>query len=195
MPIGIANSMPAIISSSVGPMVEAISSITILLEMIERPRSPCIDAPDVFGELDDDRPVETELEADRGDRLGLRVGTGDDRRGIRRHHLHQAKAQEQHAQQRRERDQEPMDDLASHIESVGSDPRARAAIPCSSASILLLATPRTSLLPKPLRPDPSLATFVDWKRYSFPGGVSNNEALQRSASKCVGTCCRICTTA
>ncbi len=42
MPIGIANSMPAIISSSVGPMVELISSITILLEMIERPRSPCI---------------------------------------------------------------------------------------------------------------------------------------------------------
>ncbi len=42
MPIGTAISMPPSMSSIVGPMVSASSSITFLLEMIERPRSPRI---------------------------------------------------------------------------------------------------------------------------------------------------------
>ena len=39
-PSGTAISMAPSISSTVGPMVSASSSLTILLEMIERPRSP-----------------------------------------------------------------------------------------------------------------------------------------------------------
>ena len=155
------------------------------------------DAPDVFGELDDDRPVEPELEADRGDGVGLGVRPGDDRGRIRRHDLHQAEAQEQHAQQSRERDQQPMDDLASHNASRGSNRRAVAAICLSSfrhPGLIIRIRRRRTLLHQAASARSRPYDFRCWKRYSFPLGCQTM-TIQRCASKCVGTCCMICSRA
>ena len=114
MPIGTANSMPPSISSTVGPMV-----VRELLDhhLVGDDRAAEIaaqHAQDVFDELHGDRPVEPEIQADGRDGLGLGVGPGDDHRRIGRHDLHQAEAQEEDPEQRRERDQQAMDDLPSH---------------------------------------------------------------------------------
>ena len=69
---------------------------------------------DVFEELDGNRSVEAEFQADRGDGLGLGVGPGDDHRRIGRHHLQQTKAEEENPEQGGERNQQTMDDLLSH---------------------------------------------------------------------------------
>ena len=72
---------------------------------------------DIVGELDGDRPVEAELEADGGDGFRLGVGAGDDHRRIGRHDLQQAEAKEENPEQSGERDQQAVDDLSSHAPS------------------------------------------------------------------------------
>ena len=74
-------------------------------------------AADILDELDGDRPVEPELEADGGDGVGLGVGAGDDHRRIGRHDLQQAEAKEENPEQSGERDQQAVDDLSSHAPS------------------------------------------------------------------------------
>ena len=110
-------SMPPSISSTVGPMVSASSSLTILLEMIERPRSPCSTRPIYSANWTGIGAVEAELEADRRDGLGLGIGPGDDHRRIGGHHLQETEAQEENPEQRGERDQQAVDNLSSHAPS------------------------------------------------------------------------------
>jgi hypothetical protein len=76
-------------------------------------------AADIVDELDRDRPVEAELEADGGDGFGLGFRAGDDHGRIGRHDLQQAEAQEQHAEQGGKRDQQTVKDLSSHAASPG----------------------------------------------------------------------------
>ena len=71
-------------------------------------------AHDVFEELHRDRTVEPELQPDRGDGFRLGVGACDHHRGIGRHHLQQAKTQEQHPDERGDRYQQTMDNLSCH---------------------------------------------------------------------------------
>ena len=86
-------------------------------------------AQDVFEELDRDRSVEAEFLADRSDGLGLGVGAGDDHRRIGRHHLQQAKTEEENPEQGGERNQQTMDNLLSHAtptDRLGHEERAAA---------------------------------------------------------------------
>ena len=127
-PIGTAISIAPSISSTVGPMVIASSSLTILLEMMERPRSPRSTRRMYSKNWMGIGSVEAELQADGGDGLGLGVGTGDDHRRIGRHHLQQAKAEEENPEQSGERNQQTMDDLLSHAtptDGLGQKERAR----------------------------------------------------------------------
>ena len=113
-PLGTAISIAPSISSTVGPIVIASSSLTIRFEMIERPRSPRRTRMMYSKNCTAIERSRPSSQPDRRDGLGLGVGTGDDHRGISRHHLQQTKTEEENPEQGGERNQQTMDNLLCH---------------------------------------------------------------------------------
>ena len=75
--------------------------------------------PEIQTELHMQRLVQPEVAADGGDHLRRRGRAGADGRRIGRHHLHQQEADQQHPEQDRDGEQQPVHGVAQHQPSDG----------------------------------------------------------------------------